>query len=152
MEAFEDALKRGHLPGDFMDKLEQLQTDQHRDFYLKQQSLLIGRLLLAASAQDYAQVSPRDGERLLRMLAYVRKDDDMIPDSWPGGMTDDHDLMRLTCAEMSEVLRRFKAWHLSRRVPSLWEPSSESAGASAGLTSTGATSPAASSQTSQPWV
>lgn len=157
LEAFEDALKRGHLPGDLMDKLDELQTDQHRDFYLKQQSLLIGRLLLAVSAQEYAHVSPHEGEKLLRILAYVRKEDDLIPDSWPGGMTDDHDLMRLTCAEMSGVLQKFKAWHLARQVPGLWTnhpdssqqvfAESETGGAGAGVTS-----PLAFSRTSPPWV
>lgn len=57
------------------------------------------------------------------MLAYVRKDDDAIPDTSPNGFVDDHDLMRMTCAELREVLENFKAWHLSRRVARLWSGS-----------------------------
>lgn len=55
------------------------------------------------------------------MLAYVRKDEDAIPDTQPGGMADDHDLVRTTCAEFRELLDAFKACHLSRRGPLPWD-------------------------------
>jgi hypothetical protein len=36
-------------------------------------------------------------------------------------MVDDHDLMRMACSEFRKVLDTFKAWHLSYRVPALWQ-------------------------------
>lgn len=120
MEALCDALHQDHLPADLQAKLNRLRVDDPRELYLKHQSLLLSSLLMSPAAREFCLVRPRVCERLLRMLAYVRKDDDAIPDTWPGGMADDHDLMRLTCSELREVLATFKAWHLSRRVPSLW--------------------------------
>ena len=120
IKALNEALDQGHLPADLRAKLGGLRTDDPRELYLKRQSLLLGSLLMSPAAVAYCRLHPRVGERLLRMLAYVRKDDDVIPDTWSGGMADDHDLMRLTCRELREVLDTFKAWHLARRVPSLW--------------------------------
>jgi hypothetical protein len=120
MQALCDALRQNHVPADLRAKLDRLRTDDPKEYYLKQQSELLASLLMSPAAQEFCLVRPRDCERLLRMLAYVRKDDDAIPDTWPGGMVDDHDLMRLTCTELREALDTFKAWHLSRRVPLLW--------------------------------
>jgi len=121
MKALCDALHQDHVPADLRAKLNRLRTDDPREFYLKQQSLLLSSLLTSPAAREFCRLRPRDCERLLRMLAYVRKDDDAIPDTWPGGMVDDHDLMRMTCTELREMLDKFKAWHLSRRVPLLWD-------------------------------
>jgi hypothetical protein len=114
------ALRRGHVPPDLVAKLGRLRTDDPKELYLQKQSLILEWLLMSPAAREGCRLGPREGDRLLRMLAYVRKDEDAIPDTWPGGMADDHDLMRLTCAEFREVLDAFKAWHLSRRVPTLW--------------------------------
>jgi len=114
------ALQQGRIPTDLQAKLERLRTEDPREFYLKQQSVLLSALLRSSAAKEFCLLRPQVCERLLRMLAYVRKDDDAIPDTWPGGFADDHDLMRLTCTELREALDTFKAWHLSRRVPLLW--------------------------------
>jgi hypothetical protein len=120
METLCNALHQDHVPADLHAKLDRLRTDDPKEFYLRQQSLLLVSLLMSPAAREFCLLRPHDCERLLRMLAYVRKDDDAIPDTWPGGMADDHDLMRLTCTEFREALDTFKAWHLSRRVPLLW--------------------------------
>ena len=120
MEALCDALHQDHLPPDLRAKMDRLRTNDPKEFYLKQQSLLLASLLMSSAALGFCSLRPQVCRRLLRMLAYVRKDDDAIPDTWPGGMADDHDLMRLTCTELREALETFKAWHLSQRVPLLW--------------------------------
>jgi hypothetical protein len=120
MKALSDALQREHVPADLRAKLDRLSANDPREHYLKQQSLLLASLLMSPAARSFCALHQRDCERLLRMLAYVRKDDDAIPDVWPDGMVDDHDLMRFTCTELREALNSFKGWHLSRRVPLLW--------------------------------
>jgi hypothetical protein len=115
-----DSLREDRVPADLQAKLDRLRTDDPKESYLKRQSLLLASLLMSPSARGFCRLRPHDCERLLRMLAYVRMDDDAIPDTWSGGMADDHDLMRLTCADLREALETFKAWHLSRRVPLLW--------------------------------
>ncbi len=125
MEALGDTLRRGDVPADLAAKLDRLRTDDPRELFLKQQSRILEWLLQSLAAWENCRLRPREAERLLRMLAYVRKEDDAIPDTWPGGMADDYDLMRITCTEFRELLDRFKAWHLSRRVPALWPDTSD---------------------------
>lgn len=120
MEALLQALRRGALPPDLQAKLAGLRATDAKENYLRQSSLLLARLLMAAHTEGFCHARPGDCERLLRMLAYVRKDEDAIPDSWPGGFEDDHDLMRWVCGELRPVLEAYKAWHLVHRVPRLW--------------------------------
>lgn len=121
LESLELVLAQGYLPADLLAKLERLRDDDARELYLKQQSQTLGRLLLSIAASEYHQARPVEAKRFLRMLAYVRKEQDLIPDYLPNGMRDDHDLMRTTCAEFREALTRFKAWHLSRHVPMMFK-------------------------------
>lgn len=114
------ALRNGQPPPDLERKLARLRGDDPREFYLRQQTRLLIKLLIAAARDGFCQANPHDCERLLRVVAYVRKDDDAIPDYLEHGFDDDHDLMRMTCAELGPVLERYKAWHLARRVPALW--------------------------------
>jgi len=136
MENLCDSLHQGHVPSDLQAKLERLRTDDPKEFYLKQQSLLLMSLLMSPAAQSYCTLRPNVCERLLRMVAYVRKDDDAIPDTWADGMADDHDLMRMTCTELRAALDTFKAWHLSRRVPLMWNVPATSAKRTNALTAT----------------
>ena len=128
MEALGDALQQNRVPQDLRAKLDWLRADDPKEFYLKQQSLLLASLLMSPAAREFCVLRPDDCERFLRMLAYVRKNDDAIPDLWPDGMADDHDLMRVTCRELREAIAAFKAWHLSRRVPLLWTERAAAAG------------------------
>ena len=78
-------------------------------------------LLTAAESGEYRQAAPEDCKQLLRVIAYLRKDDDAIPDSLRGGFADDQDLMRLVCGQLKPELDRYKSWHLACRVPLLWQ-------------------------------
>jgi len=115
-----EALHSGQLPPDLRSKINRLRADDLRECYLKQQSLLLASFLMSPGAIEFCRLRPQDCQRLLRMLAYVRKDEDAIPDTWPDGMLDDYELMRMICTEMREILDAYKQWHLSRRVPLLW--------------------------------
>jgi len=128
LKALGDALHQNQVPADLRAKLNRLRADDPRESFLKQQSLLLVSLLQSPAARSFCHLHPSVCEQLLRMVAYVRKDDDAIPDTWPGGMADDHDLMRMTCTELREELAAFKAWYLSRRVPYLWSTESPACG------------------------
>lgn len=121
LDTLRQALRSGTLPLDLCAKLDRLRADDPQEQHLKQRSALLIGLLTAVEAHEFCLVTPEDRERLLRKLAYVRKDDDAIPDSWPGGFADDWDLMRQVCGELKPVLDAYKGWHLVRRVPLLWQ-------------------------------
>ena len=63
--------------------------------------------------------SPAERERLLRVLAYVRKDEDAIPDYTPEGFKDDQREMRAARVELSGMIQAFKAWPLRHQVPGI---------------------------------
>jgi hypothetical protein len=65
-------------------------------------------------------INPVSCERLLRVLAYVRKDDDSIPDYQPGGFVDDQQEVRKVDNKYHSLLESFKAWRLRHQVPALW--------------------------------
>jgi hypothetical protein len=69
---------------------------------------------------SYSQATPEVCERLLRVLAYVRKDDDSIPDYQAGGFVDDQQEVRKADTEYRSLLESFKAWRLRHQVPALW--------------------------------
>jgi len=50
---------------------------------------LFAALLVAAEAGSFRDVTPAKRERLLRVIAYVRKDEDAIPVGFLGGFADD---------------------------------------------------------------
>ena len=75
---------------------------------------------MAAQKGSFAEASPADLVRLLKVLAYVRRDEDMIPDYLPGGYTDDLREVRAATTELSDLLGSFKAWRLRHQVPALW--------------------------------
>lgn len=113
-------LQKGLTPSDLAAKLSKLRDDSPKEYYLKQQSELLLSLLKSQASAEFCRIHPDECQLLLRALAYVRKDDDAVPDTLPGGFDDDHDVMRAVCVELKSSLDRFKAWHLTRRVPLLW--------------------------------
>jgi hypothetical protein len=121
VSSLREVLREGRVPWDLLHKLHRLRSDDYKEHYLQRQSWVLLSLLLAAGEQGFKDISLWDRERLIRMMAYVRKDEDAIPDSMPHGYDDDHDLMRMTCAQLGPVLEAFKAWHLLRQVPKLWQ-------------------------------
>jgi hypothetical protein len=85
-----------------------------------QNSRLFFALLLAALDDSFIEATPSERERLLRVLAYVRKDDDAIPDYLPSGFADDQHEVRAAATELRPMLQAFKVWRLRHQVPGMW--------------------------------
>ena len=114
------ALAHGRLPQDFEAKLARLHEGDliHRN--VEQNSRLFYALLLAALECSFTGTNAADRDRLMCVLAYVRKDDDAIPDYRPGGFVDDHQAVRAAATELAPVLHAFKVWRLRHQVPAMW--------------------------------
>ena len=121
VQELRNALAQGRLPVDFEAKLAKLANGSLNDRYVEQNSRLFFALLLAALASGFTEATPSDRERLLRVLAYVRKDDDAIPDYLPGGFIDDQQQVRAAAMELRPVLQHFKSWRLRHQVPAMWQ-------------------------------
>src|SRR5438034_7901739 len=120
LEALRDALARGCLPPDFLGKLKRLQRGDLSHHFIEQSCRLFAALLVAAEDGSFREGSPAERERLLRVLAYVRKDDDAIPDYRPDGLADDQREMRAATVELRGLIQAFKAWRLRHQVPAMW--------------------------------
>jgi uncharacterized membrane protein YkvA (DUF1232 family) len=120
VQGLRNALVQGRLPVDLEAKLARLAGGSLSDRYVEQNSRLFFALLLAALQGSFIKATPSDRERLLRVLAYVRKDDDAIPDYLPGGFTDDQQEVRAVTTELNPLLQDFKIWRLRHQVPSMW--------------------------------
>ena len=120
VQELHSALAKGRLPADFEAKLAKLAEGSLSDRYVAQHSRLIYELLLAALESTFTAATRADRERLLRVLAYVRKDDDAFPDYLPGGFIDDQQEVRAAATELSPLLQAFKAWRLRHQVPAMW--------------------------------
>ena len=120
LEELRSALVHGRLPADLEAKLAKLAGGSLSDRYVAQNSRLIYELLLASLEGSFTAATRADRERLLRVLAYVRKDDDAFPDYLPGGFIDDQQEVRAAAAELSSLLQSFKAWRLRHQVPGMW--------------------------------
>ena len=120
LEDLRDELARGHVPPDLEDKLVKLRAGGLAHGFVEQQSRTFIALLQAAHAGTFAEFSPAELERLLKVLAYVRKDDDAIPDYRPDGFLDDQQEVRAATTELGRLLQAFKTWRLRYQVPRLW--------------------------------
>jgi hypothetical protein len=120
VQGVRSALAKGRLPPDFETKLAKLGGGSLSDRYVEQNSRLFFALLLAAFETSFTQATPADRERLLRVLAYVRKDDDAIPDYQAGGFIDDQQQVRAAAMELRSLLQAFKVWRLRHQVPGMW--------------------------------
>jgi hypothetical protein len=114
------ALIKGSLPADFEVKLAKLGEGSLIERYVEHNSRLFFALLLASRESSFLKASASDRERLLRVLAYVRKDDDAIPDYLPGGFMDDQQEVRTAAMELGPLLRDYRAWRLRHQVPGMW--------------------------------
>ena len=88
--------------------------------FIAQNCRLFAALLLATEAGEFCDISPAERDRLLRVLAYVRKEDDAAPDYAPEGFTDDQQEVRAVLVELGGLLTAFKAWRLRHQVPGMW--------------------------------
>jgi hypothetical protein len=120
LKALSAALACGALPPDFEAKLTRLAEGDLIHRFLAQNGRLFAALLLAAQDGSFKGASRADCERLLRVLAYVRKEDDAIPDYQIGGFTDDQQEMRMAVSQLQPLLSSFKAWRLRNQVPAMW--------------------------------
>jgi hypothetical protein len=120
MKTLRDALARSHVPADFEAKLNRLEQGDLLHRSVARHCRCFIALLQAAYEGSFTATAPDTCERLLRVLAYVRKDDDGIPDYKPGGFVDDQYEVRKANLEFHSLLQSFKAWRLQNHVPSLW--------------------------------
>ena len=115
-----DELARGNVPADLEAKLAGLAASNLGHRFIEQNCRTIIALLQAAEQGAFREVSPAEIEKLERVLAYVRKDDDAIPDYGPSGFLDDQHEIRAITTELNLLLQAFKAWRLSHQVPGMW--------------------------------
>jgi len=120
VEDLRHALLAGDLPPDLEAKLHRLADGSIGDQVMEHNCRWFLALLQAAQTGSYKKIAPSDCEQILRVLAYVRKEDDAIPDYLPGGLWDDEQEVRATAAELAPLLQSFKAWRLRHVVPARW--------------------------------
>ena len=120
LEALREALARGSLPSDLLGKLDRMAGGDLGHRFIEQNCRLFAALLMASEAAAFPDPSPAQRERLLRVLAYVRIEEDSIPDYWADGLTDDQREVLAAIAEMGGLLQTFKAWRLRNQVPEMW--------------------------------
>lgn len=113
-------LQKGLLPADLERKLCMLEHHGMMQQFIAQNCRLFVLLLTAVYSGMFQQISRQDCDEILRVLAYVRKDDDAIPDYSTGGFVDDSQEVRGVIAQKQNLLDRFKAWRLSHQVPGMW--------------------------------
>jgi len=120
LEELRETLAHGNLPADFLWKLKHLAGGDLNHRFIERNCRQFAALLLATEAGEFRDLSPAERERLLRVLAYVRKEDDARPDSAPEGLTDDQQEVRAVLVELGGLLTAFKAWRLRHQVPGMW--------------------------------
>jgi hypothetical protein len=121
VEIMRHALRRATVPPDFLAKLGALAEGNLASSFIQQHCQTMLALLMAAQEGSFLNVSQSEQERLLRVLAYVRKDDDAIPDYSPNGFSDDQQEVRAVITEFAPLLGAFKEWRLRHQVPVLWQ-------------------------------
>jgi hypothetical protein len=114
------ALAHGKLPPDLEAKLARLAEGDLLHRFLARNCRLFAALFQAARDGFFKDASQAQLERLLRVLAYVRKNDDAIPDYRHGGFLDDQQEVRSAMTELHPLLKFFKVWRLRHQVPGMW--------------------------------
>jgi hypothetical protein len=120
LQSLGDALARKCMPPDFEAKLRHLAMGDLVRCFIEQNCRTMLALLEARHEGTYEGASPADCARLLQVLAYVRKEDDAIPDYRPNGFRDDQQEMRAVLNELGPLLQDFKQWRLQHQVPRMW--------------------------------
>ncbi len=109
-----------NVPPDLEAKLSKLAAGTLAHRFIEQNCRTMIALLHAADQGAFTQASQAQRDRLLRVLAYVRKDDDAIPDYRADGFLDDRQEVRALTSDLAPLLQEFKAWRLRHQVPGLW--------------------------------
>ena len=120
LENLRAALEHGRVPLDLQTKLTALTEGDALHRFIGQNGQLILSLLQAAEDGAFHGCTPAELDRLARVLAYVWKEDDAIPDSGPRGFVDDHQEVRAVTRDLVRKLSEFKQWRLRHEVPRLW--------------------------------
>ena len=120
LQQMRNAIARGTMPPDFEAKLRKLAGGSLVHASVEQNCRLFIALLMAAHDGAFVEADESARERLLRVLAYVRKDDDAIPDYKPEGLADDQREVRAAAMELGALLQAFKEWRLRHQVPRMW--------------------------------
>jgi len=120
IENLRQAISRGALPPDFEAKLARLAEGDLTHRFVERTCRLFAALVLAVQDERFEAATKADCERLLRVLAYVRKDDDVVADYKPDGFLDDQQEIRAAVTEMDPLIKSFKSWRLRHQVPGLW--------------------------------
>jgi hypothetical protein len=114
------ALARGDVPSDLEAKLNSLAMGNLGHRFIEQNCRTLIALIQAVEDGVFKAASPAECEWLLRVLAYVRADDDAIPDYRPDGFADDQQEVRAATHALSPLLQAFKSWRLRHQVPRMW--------------------------------
>jgi hypothetical protein len=119
LDNLRQAILRRELPADFEAKLDRLSRGNLTHRFVERTCRLFTELVLAVQDERFG-ASKADYERLLRVLAYVRKDDDVVADYKPNGFLDDQQEVRAAMTDLAALLKSFKNWRLEHQVPGLW--------------------------------
>jgi hypothetical protein len=125
LQELKEMLQRGWLPLDFEAKLLELAGGGLADRQIERNCRLFVALLTAAYDGAFRGVTRAECDRLLTVLAYVRKTDDAIPDYRDDGFVDDHQEVHTATVELASLLQAFKAWRLRHQVPGMWGAENE---------------------------
>jgi hypothetical protein len=125
IEDLRHKLARGQIPPDLELKLKKLSQGPLAHRSIDQNCRTIIELLLAGCHGVFNGASAEERERLLRVLAYVRKDDDAIPDYRQDGFADDLQEVQAVARDLGSVLQNFKLWRLRHQVPIMWHAAQE---------------------------
>src|SRR5215472_13496655 len=110
IEDLRHKLARGQVPSDLEIKLKKLSLGDLAHRSIEQTCRTIIALLLASYHGLFKGATTEERERFLRVLAYVRKDDDAIPDYRPDGFVDDLQEVQAVTRDLGSVLQNFKLW------------------------------------------
>jgi hypothetical protein len=116
-----DTLVRRHVPADLESKLIKLAKGDLISRSIEKNCRTIIALLQANQEGSFREATRAECERLLRLLAYVRKDDDAISDYRQDGFMDDQQEVRTITTDLGALLEKFKAWRLREQVPGMWQ-------------------------------
>jgi hypothetical protein len=105
LEPLRAAPAQGSLPPDFLGKLKRITDGDLTHHFIEQNWRLFGAPLVAAEDSSFREGRPAKCERLLLVLAYVRKEDDAIPDYKPEGFTDDEREMRSATVALDGLIQ-----------------------------------------------
>ena len=120
LQALKETLSRGAIPVEFEAKLKRLGREGLTHYYIEQTSRLFIAIWFATRSGEFLKCDPSHLDLMLKVLAYVAKENDFIPDYQSNGFTDDYEMIRATGRQLETLIRDFKEWRLKNQVPRFW--------------------------------